>query len=179
MLDAAVQVFSRRGYHAASVDEIAETAGISKPMVYAYIGTKEELFIACMRREGDRLVAAVTEAAAEGTSPDDQLWRGLRAFFAFVTEHRDGWRVLYLQARGQELFAGVLAVFRAEPAAPDVAFAVRRPIALRAAPAVRLPAPAARRAPRSGHPSGRRVVRTGRSGHPRAASRRETGGTWD
>ncbi|MFD6734770.1 TetR/AcrR family transcriptional regulator, partial [Micromonospora aurantiaca] len=43
MLDAAVKVFSRRGFHAASMDEIADDAGISKPMVYAYLGTKEEL----------------------------------------------------------------------------------------------------------------------------------------
>jgi AcrR family transcriptional regulator len=41
MLDAAVKVFSRRGFHAASMDEIAEDADISKPMVYAYLGTKE------------------------------------------------------------------------------------------------------------------------------------------
>lgn len=50
MLDAAVKVFSRRGFHAASMDEIAEDAGISKPMVYAYLGTKEELFVACLHR---------------------------------------------------------------------------------------------------------------------------------
>ena len=46
MLDAAVGVFSTAGYHSASMDDIAERAGISKPMVYAYLGTKEELFIA-------------------------------------------------------------------------------------------------------------------------------------
>ena len=50
-------VFSRRGFHAASMDEIAERAGISKPMVYAYLGTKEELFLACLHREGTRLMA--------------------------------------------------------------------------------------------------------------------------
>ncbi len=95
------------------MDEIAEAAGISKPMVYAYLGTKEELFIACLHREGDRLVAAVTDAARDGDTPDDQLWRGLRAFFGFVADHRDGWRVLYRQARGQETFASVLAQLRA------------------------------------------------------------------
>ena len=41
MLEAAVSVFGRLGFHAASMDEIAELAGISKPMVYAYLGTKE------------------------------------------------------------------------------------------------------------------------------------------
>jgi AcrR family transcriptional regulator len=112
MLDAAVAVFSRHGYHDASVDEIAETAGISKPMVYAYLGTKEELFIACIHREGLRLMEAVAAAAGEDLTPDEQMWRGLRAFVAFVAGHREGWTVLYRQARAQPPFADVLAQMR-------------------------------------------------------------------
>jgi AcrR family transcriptional regulator len=101
MLDAAVSVFARRGYHAASMDEIAEVAGISKPMVYAYLGAKEELFAACIRREADRLLAAVVDVARGiERPPEELLWRGLRAFFGFVDENRDGWTVLYRQARG-------------------------------------------------------------------------------
>src|SRR5512144_2809709 len=116
MLDAAVKVFSRRGFHAASMDEIAEVAGISKPMVYAYLGTKDELFIACLRREATRLleaVAAAAEPSQSSTGPDRQLWNGLRAFFDFVGAHRDGWSVLYRQARGREPFASELAGMRA------------------------------------------------------------------
>jgi hypothetical protein len=45
--------------------------------------------------------------------PDEQLWRGLRAFFTFVGDHRDGWSVLYRQARGQAPFTGELAAMRA------------------------------------------------------------------
>ncbi len=112
MLDAAVKVFSRRGFHAASMDEIAEVAGISKPMVYAYLGTKDELFIACLRREATRLLEAVASSVELSVEPDQQLWNGLRAFFGFVDAHRDGWRVLYRQARGREPFAGELAGMR-------------------------------------------------------------------
>lgn len=105
MLDAAVRVFARRGFHAASMDEIADAAGISKPMVYAYLGAKEELFVACLRQEGTRLMEAVAEnALADGLKPDEQLWRGLRGYFGFVGAHRDGWRMLR-QARGLEPFA--------------------------------------------------------------------------
>jgi AcrR family transcriptional regulator len=116
MLDAAVVVFSRRGYHAASVDEIAELAGISKPMVYAYLGTKEELFIAVLHREGARLMEAIAAAVGRDLGPDEQLWRGLQAFFGFVAAHRDGWAVLYRQARGQDPFAEVLAQMRSRMA---------------------------------------------------------------
>jgi AcrR family transcriptional regulator len=113
MLDAAVLVFSRQGYHAAAVDEIAEVAGISKPMVYAYIGTKEELFTACLHREATRLMEAVAAVAEVDLPPDQQLRRALQAFFGFVAAHRDGWSVLYRQARGQEPFAGEIARIRA------------------------------------------------------------------
>ena len=105
MLDAAVAVFSASGFHTASMDEIAARAGISKPMVYAYLGTKEELFLACLHREGTRLMEAIAGVVEPDLPPDEQLWRGLRAFFTFVGDNRDGWSVLYRQARGQEPFA--------------------------------------------------------------------------
>src|SRR6476469_9685587 len=112
MLDAAVKVFSNRGFHAASMDEIAEVAGISKPMVYAYLGTKEELFVACLHREATRLMEAIAEVVDPALGLSEQLWSGLRAFFTFVGAHRDGWAVLYRQARGQEPFATELAAMR-------------------------------------------------------------------
>ncbi|WP_201776436.1 TetR/AcrR family transcriptional regulator [Streptacidiphilus carbonis] len=101
MLDAAVRVFSRSGYHAASMDEIAEECQVSKPMLYLYLGSKEELFAACIRREADRLIEAVGQAAEPGLEAGEQLRRGLTAFFAFVAEHRESWIVLYQQARAQ------------------------------------------------------------------------------
>lgn len=112
MLDAAVRVFSRRGFHAANMDEIAERSGVSKPMVYAYHGTKEELFLACLRRESERLMSGIIAAADATLPPDEQLWRGLKGFFEFVGQHRDGWSVLYRQARSLEPFAGELAAMR-------------------------------------------------------------------
>lgn len=112
MLDAAVRVFAQRGFHAANMDEIAELSGVSKPMVYAYHGTKEELFLACLRRESERMLSGIIEATDAGAAPDEQMWRGLKSFFAFVGEHRDGWVVLYRQARFLEPFAGEFAAMR-------------------------------------------------------------------
>ncbi|MYR57306.1 TetR family transcriptional regulator, partial [Streptomyces sp. SID625] len=57
MLDAAVRIFGRRGYRAASMDEIAELAGVSKPLVYLYLNSKDDLFSACIRREAAALTA--------------------------------------------------------------------------------------------------------------------------
>jgi AcrR family transcriptional regulator len=98
IVDAAIRVFSEHGYHAASMDEISEVAGISKPMIYAYLGHKEDLFTTCIQREATRLLEAVVATAAPGLAPDVQLWRGLESFFQFVGGNREAWRVLHKQA---------------------------------------------------------------------------------
>ncbi|MDV6011052.1 TetR/AcrR family transcriptional regulator [Haloechinothrix sp. LS1_15] len=100
ILDAAVQVFSEHGYHAAAMDEVAEVAGVSKPMVYTYLGSKEDLFTHCIRREAKRLIDAVTEGVDSEAelAPDMQLWLGLRSFFRFVGQNRESWTVLHRQA---------------------------------------------------------------------------------
>ena len=56
LLDAALEVFSRRGYYAASVDEIAAEAGYSKGAVYSNFSNKEELFLALIDRRFARQV---------------------------------------------------------------------------------------------------------------------------
>ncbi|MFK4067652.1 TetR/AcrR family transcriptional regulator [Streptomyces sp. NPDC029674] len=117
MLDAAVRTFGQRGYRAASMDEIAELAGVSKPLVYLYLNSKEDLFSACIRREAAALVAAVREGAggAVGEPADRQLWEGLRAFFTHTAERPDGWSVLHSQARTHgEPFAAEVAAMREE-----------------------------------------------------------------
>jgi AcrR family transcriptional regulator len=101
ILDAAVQVFSRHGYHGASMDEVSDVAGVSKPMIYAYLGSKEDLFGQCIRREATRLLEAVTRGIQVELPPDMQLWHGLGAFFRFVGEHRESWQVLHRQAISQ------------------------------------------------------------------------------
>lgn len=99
MLDAAVRAFARCGYQNASMDDIAELAGVSKPLVYLYLNSKEELFAACLRREAASLVAAVRGAVERGAPPDRQLWSGLSGFFAHTSRHPDGWALLHVQAR--------------------------------------------------------------------------------
>jgi AcrR family transcriptional regulator len=94
ILDAAGQVFAR-GYHGASMDQIASLADVSKPMLYAYFGSKEGLYVAYVDRTGRELL----ERLAGATTPDDQpsvrLRAGILEFLAFIEEHRDGWQVLF------------------------------------------------------------------------------------
>ena len=94
MLAVAERAFAERGYHAASVDAIAEAAGISKPMVYAYFGSKEGLYRACMAAARERLFDVLRDGVDQTAPPDQQLWHGLLAFFTFVEHEPDSWSVL-------------------------------------------------------------------------------------
>jgi AcrR family transcriptional regulator len=135
IMDCAIRVFAQRGYSAASVDEIAELAGVSKPLVYLYLESKEGLFLACLRREERRLVEAFQDAAKDGSTSELRLWAGLRAFFGFVADHRDSWAVLHRQAPGLgEAIAAEIARTRASVLA-EVDTLVREGIALSPRPA--------------------------------------------
>ncbi len=115
MLDAAVTAFARHGYQAASMDDIAEAAGVSKPLVYLYLKSKEDLFTACVRREIGALVAAVRQGTRErGVSADQQLWNGLTAFFAHTAARPDGVAVLHRARTQGEPFAREVAAMRVE-----------------------------------------------------------------
>lgn len=115
MLDAAVRTFARRGYRNASMDDIAEQAGVSKPLVYLYLNSKDELFAACIRREAASLVAAIRAAVEHDAPADRRLWSGLHGFFTHTAEHPDGWALLHVQARTHgDPFAREVAAMRAE-----------------------------------------------------------------
>ncbi|OXM67737.1 TetR family transcriptional regulator [Amycolatopsis vastitatis] len=94
MIEVAEQVFSARGYAAASMDEIAELVGVSKPMLYEYFNSKEGLLLACIR-QSRAILREVTEQATVGAaSAEDALRRGLLAFFVFIRERRQAWSLL-------------------------------------------------------------------------------------
>src|SRR3954451_13171791 len=83
MLAVARRAFARHGFEEASMDDIAEAAGISKPMLYNYFESKGGLFYACVREEAEKLFGVVRHAAAAtDLPPDERLWRGFVAFFA-------------------------------------------------------------------------------------------------
>jgi AcrR family transcriptional regulator len=94
MIEVAEQVFSARGYAAASMDEIAELVGVSKPMLYEYFNSKEGLLLACIRQSRAVLREVTEQATVGATSAEDALRRGLLAFFVFIRERRQAWSLL-------------------------------------------------------------------------------------
>ncbi|CAL9620383.1 HTH-type transcriptional regulator BetI [Actinosynnema sp. ALI-1.44] len=98
MLDIAEQVFAERGYLAASMDEIAERVGVSKPMLYEYFGSKEGLLIGCIHRARTELLDRTQQAISGATTPEEILRLGLLAFFEFIGEHKQAWALLRQEA---------------------------------------------------------------------------------
>jgi AcrR family transcriptional regulator len=97
ILDAALAVFSARGYHPSSIDDIAREAGISKALIYEHFESKQGLYADLLERNAaelfERLGAAIGSVEVE--SGAIRLATGLDAFFGFVEERRDAWRILF------------------------------------------------------------------------------------
>jgi len=105
MLDAAVQMFSANGYHETSMDAIAAEAQISKPMLYLYYGSKEDLFGACLNRELVRFVGEVRNRIDFDGNPKELLSSAVLAFLNYIDANRASWMVLYTQATSSQAFA--------------------------------------------------------------------------
>jgi AcrR family transcriptional regulator len=121
LLDVAGQAFASAGYESASMDEIAEGAGVSKPMLYAYFGSKEGLYLAYIRRAGRELLERLVGAAPRDHHPSARLRARIIEFLSFVEEHRDGWRVLFGEVGSSRPFADNVAETRER-----IAQAIRR-----------------------------------------------------
>ncbi|GAA4397516.1 TetR/AcrR family transcriptional regulator [Tsukamurella soli] len=107
MLDAAVKVFSRNGFYETSMDAVAREADISKPMLYLYYGSKDELFAACVGREASRFMQAIEVDASPSLPASQRLRAVIAGFLAYVDTNRDAWRVMYREATGQAAFASL------------------------------------------------------------------------
>jgi AcrR family transcriptional regulator len=110
-LEAAHELFAERGYAAVTMDEIAAAVGVTKPLLYNYFGNKERLYIACMERAGDALIATIAAAVGRTENPGDALGAGVRAFFSFLDTDRAAWAVLFDETLPQagEVFERVAA----------------------------------------------------------------------
>jgi AcrR family transcriptional regulator len=93
LIDVGRAVFAKRGYDAASVEEIADQAKVSKPIVYEHFGGKEGLYAVVVDREMEYVVRRIAEAIASG-SPRDRVERAALAFLTYVKDHPDGFAVL-------------------------------------------------------------------------------------
>ncbi|MFL5300585.1 MAG: TetR/AcrR family transcriptional regulator [Anaeromyxobacteraceae bacterium] len=93
LIDVGRTVFARRGYDATSVEEIADQAKVSKPIIYEHFGGKEGLYAVVVDRVMDYVVGRIAEAIATGR-PRERVERATLAFLTYVKDHPDGFAVL-------------------------------------------------------------------------------------
>ncbi|HYB99799.1 MAG TPA: TetR/AcrR family transcriptional regulator [Candidatus Limnocylindrales bacterium] len=97
LVDIGRKVFAQRGYEAASVEEIAERAKISKPIVYEHFGGKEGLYAVVVDREIEHIVTCIVDAISVGT-PRERLEQAALAFLRYVKERPEGFAMLLRDA---------------------------------------------------------------------------------
>lgn len=73
VLLAAVRMFNQRGFHATSLDDVAASLGVTKPMIYHYLGTKDQVLFECVRKGIEQLHAAAAAAAVQPGTGLDRL----------------------------------------------------------------------------------------------------------
>jgi AcrR family transcriptional regulator len=95
LLVAASEIFVDRGYHAAGMDEIADRAGVSKPVLYQHFSSKLELYLAVLARHVDNLVSGVRQALRTTTDNRQRLRAAVQAFFDFIEHDSQGYRLIF------------------------------------------------------------------------------------
>ena len=97
LLEEAEKVFAMQGYQGTSIEDIARAAGITRPVIYDHFGSKEGIYLACVRRARGELERLFDEAAGTSDDPGDRLWTGINAYLEFVERHGRAWDVLFGQ----------------------------------------------------------------------------------
>jgi AcrR family transcriptional regulator len=98
ILDAAIAVFGERGYQSASMDQVAERVGVTKPVLYTHFGSKDGLLLACIARARAELLEVTTAAAKSASTPEEKLRRSTLAFFEYLDRQSSAWTLLYSES---------------------------------------------------------------------------------
>jgi AcrR family transcriptional regulator len=95
LLGAARDVFAAQGYHAAAMDDIAERAGVSKPVLYQHFPSKLELYRALLSTHADEMVARLRSALTETTDNEQRVRGAVSAYFDFVAVDGESYRLIF------------------------------------------------------------------------------------
>jgi AcrR family transcriptional regulator len=95
LLGAARDVFVAQGYHAAAMDEIAERAGVSKPVLYQHFPGKLELYLALLDESASELVKIMSEALSSTSDNRQRVPATFKAFYDYVADAREAFRLVF------------------------------------------------------------------------------------
>ena len=95
LLGAAKEVFVSQGYHAAAMDEIADRAGVSKPVLYQHFPGKLDLYLALLDQSAETIIAAVQAALASTTDNKHRVAATVNAFYTYVSSAEGAYRLIF------------------------------------------------------------------------------------
>ena len=95
LLNAALEVFTAAGYHSAAMDEIADRAGVSKPVLYQHFPSKLELYLAVLDIHIDSLVFQIQKAIASTPENANRVSATVDAYFNFIDSEGEAFRLLF------------------------------------------------------------------------------------
>jgi AcrR family transcriptional regulator len=95
LLGAALEVFVAQGYHAAAMDDIADRAGVSKPVLYQHFPGKLELYLALLELACDQIIANVREALGSTQDNKERVARTVHAFYDYVVSESGAFRLVF------------------------------------------------------------------------------------
>ncbi len=95
LLTAALEIFTASGYHAASMDEIADRASVSKPVLYQHFPSKLDLYLAVLDLHIDSLVFAIQKAIASTRDNKNRVKATIDAYFGFIEGEGEAFRLLF------------------------------------------------------------------------------------
>jgi AcrR family transcriptional regulator len=95
ILDVAVRVFARNGFHNTSMNDVADVAGVTKPVLYQHFDSKQDLYLALLHEAGTRMLSSIRAATADATNGREQTEQGFKAYFRWVAEDHDAFLLLF------------------------------------------------------------------------------------
>jgi AcrR family transcriptional regulator len=95
LLAVALETFADRGFHPTSMNDVADAAGVTKPVLYQHFRSKRELYLALLEDVGNRLRDTIGKATSEASGPHQQVEAGFAAYFRFVADNPSAFQLLF------------------------------------------------------------------------------------
>lgn len=109
ILNVALRQFASRGFHDTSMNDIAASAGVTKPVLYQHFDSKRALYLALIEEVAADMLEAIGKATMNATNGRGQTEAGIIAYFAWVAQHRDSFMLLFGgDARSDDEFAAAV-----------------------------------------------------------------------
>lgn len=95
LLEVAMELFAERGFHSTSMEDIADAAGVTKPVVYQHFPSKRALYRELIDTVDEQLTGRLVAATTEVTTGRERVQAGFAAYFRYVASHRAAFRLLF------------------------------------------------------------------------------------